>query len=102
MVVGLDRTTTVRASVSDVERTLIISVILVVLVVFVFLREVRATLIPSVAVPLALVGTFGIMYLLRLFAWTTCRSWRSPSLPASWWTMPSWCWKTSCATSRTA
>ena len=62
MVVGLDRTTTVRASVADVQRTLIISVILVVLVVFVFLREVRATLIPSVAVPLAIVGTFGIMY----------------------------------------
>ncbi len=61
--IGLDRTTTVRASVSDVERTLIISVILVVLVVFVFLREVRATLIPSVAVPLAIVGTFGVMYL---------------------------------------
>src|SRR5271169_1990791 len=61
--IGLDRTTTVRASVFDVERTLIISVILVVLVVFVFLREVRATLIPSVAVPLAIVGTFGIMYL---------------------------------------
>jgi multidrug efflux pump len=60
--IGLDRTTTVRASVSDVERTLVISVMLVVLVVFVFLREVRATLIPSVAVPLAIVGTFGIMY----------------------------------------
>ena len=61
--IGLDRTTTVRASVADVQRTLIISVILVVLVVFVFLREVRATLIPSVAVPLAIVGTFGVMYL---------------------------------------
>jgi multidrug efflux pump len=61
--VGLDRTTTTRASVIDVERTLIISVILVVLVVFVFLRELRATLIPSVAVPLAIVGTFGVMYL---------------------------------------
>ncbi len=59
LVVGLDRTTTVRASVADVERTLIISVILVALVVFVFLREVRATMIPSVAVPLAIVGTFG-------------------------------------------
>src|SRR5271167_1678257 len=63
LVVGLDRTTTVRASVSDVQRTLVISVILVTLVVFVFLREVRATMIPSVAVPLAIVGTFGIMYL---------------------------------------
>ena len=61
--IGLDRTTTVRASVADVQRTLIISVILVVLVVFVFLREIRATLIPSVAVPLAIVGTFGVMYL---------------------------------------
>jgi len=63
LVVGLDRTTTVRASVADVERTLIISVILVTLVVFIFLREVRATMIPSVAVPLAIVGTFAIMYL---------------------------------------
>ena len=62
--VGLDRTLTVRASVADVQRTLIISVLLVVLVVFVFLREVRATVIPSVAVPLAIVGTFGFMYLL--------------------------------------
>jgi multidrug efflux pump len=63
LVVGLDRTTTVRASVSDVQRTLIISVVLVTLVVFVFLREVRATMIPSVAVPLAIVGTFAVMYL---------------------------------------
>jgi multidrug efflux pump len=62
--IALDRTLTVRASVADVQRTLIISLILVVLVVFVFLREVRATLIPSVAVPLAIIGTFGIMYLL--------------------------------------
>jgi multidrug efflux pump len=62
--IALDRTLTVRASVADVERTLIISLILVVLVVFVFLREVRATFIPSVAVPLAIIGTFGIMYLL--------------------------------------
>ncbi|HXW91645.1 MAG TPA: efflux RND transporter permease subunit [Terriglobales bacterium] len=59
----LDRTTTIRASVADVERTLLISVALVVLVVFVFLRNPRATLIPSVAVPVSLVGTFAIMYL---------------------------------------
>ncbi|MFZ1134014.1 MAG: multidrug efflux RND transporter permease subunit [Candidatus Korobacteraceae bacterium] len=62
--IGLDRTITVRASVADVERTLIISVLLVVMVVFVFLREVRATVIPSVAVPLAIVGTFAGMYLM--------------------------------------
>jgi multidrug efflux pump len=59
----LDRTTTIRASVSDVERTLAISVALVILVVFLFLRNVRATLIPSVAVPVSLIGTFAIMYL---------------------------------------
>ena len=61
----LDRTTTIRASVSDVERTLVISIALVILVVFVFLRNVRATLIPSVAVPVSLIGTFGVMYLCK-------------------------------------
>jgi multidrug efflux pump len=60
----LDRTTTIRASVNDVERSLIGSVILVVLVVFVFLRNWRATLIPAVAVPASLIGTFAVMYLL--------------------------------------
>jgi multidrug efflux pump len=62
--VSVDRTTTIRASVHDVEIALMISVLLVVLVVFLFLREIWATLIPSIAVPLSLVGTFGIMYLL--------------------------------------
>jgi multidrug efflux pump len=61
----IDRTTTIRASVHDVERTLAISISLVILVVFVFLRNVRATLIPSVAVPVSLIGTFAIMYLCR-------------------------------------
>ena len=61
--VVMDRTTTIRASVSDVERSLITSVILVILVVFVFLRSFRATLIPSVAVPVSLVATFAVMYL---------------------------------------
>ena len=59
----LDRTLTIRASVRDVERSLMISISLVILVVFVFLRSVRATLIPSVAVPASLIGTFGVMYL---------------------------------------
>jgi hydrophobe/amphiphile efflux-1 (HAE1) family protein len=62
--VVMDRTTTVRASVHDIEITLLLSIVLVILVVFVFLRTVRATIIPSVAVPLSLVGTFGGMYLL--------------------------------------
>src|SRR5438270_5976293 len=60
----LDRTITIRTSLHDVERTLIIAIILVVLVVFAFLRNLRATLIPSVAVPVSLIGTFGVMYLL--------------------------------------
>jgi multidrug efflux pump len=60
----LDRTITIRTSLHDVERTLIIAIVLVVFVVFAFLRNVRATLIPSVAVPVSLIGTFGVMYLL--------------------------------------
>ncbi|MGZ4809447.1 MAG: multidrug efflux RND transporter permease subunit, partial [Thermoanaerobaculia bacterium] len=60
----LDRTSTIRASITDVQRTLAISIVLVILVVFVFLRSGWATVIPSVAVPLSLVGTFGVMYLL--------------------------------------
>ena len=60
--VVLERTTTIRASLRDVERTLIISMVLVILVVFVFLRNWRVTLIPSVAVPVSLIGTFGAMY----------------------------------------
>ena len=59
----LDRTTTIRASVSDVERTLLISIVLVIVVVFVFLRNGRATLIPGIAVPVSLIGTFAVMYL---------------------------------------
>jgi len=62
--VVLDRSTTIRASLREVERTLVISAVLVTLVVFVFLRSVRATIIPAVAVPVSLVGTFGVMYLL--------------------------------------
>ncbi len=60
----LDRTTTIRASVNDVERTLLISIALVIGVVYVFLRNGRATLIPAVAVPVSLIGTFAVMYLL--------------------------------------
>ena len=59
----LDRTTTIRASVSDVERTLVISIVLVIIVVFIFIRNGRSTLIPAVAVPVSLIGTFAVMYL---------------------------------------
>ena len=62
--VSSDRTQTIRASVEDVEKTLVISVVLVVVVVFLFLRSGRATLVPSVAMPLSLLGTFGVMWLL--------------------------------------
>ncbi len=75
----VDRTVVIRASVHDVERSMIISICLVILVVFAFLRNYRATIIPSVAVPLSLVGTFGLMYLfgysidnLSLMALTIC------------------------------
>jgi multidrug efflux pump len=61
--VVLDRTTTIRASVFDVERTLLISIVLVIAVVFVFLRNARVTFIPSVAMPASLIGTFAVMYL---------------------------------------
>jgi multidrug efflux pump len=62
--VVLDRTTTIKASLHDVETSLITSVLLVILVVFLFLRNGRATLIPSVAVPVSLIGTFAVMYML--------------------------------------
>ena len=64
MSIGLDQTQTIRASVADIERTLLISIGLVVLVVFVFLREYRATLIPLIAVPTSIIGTLAAMYLL--------------------------------------
>ena len=61
--VAMDQTVTIRASVSDVERTLLISILLVIVVVFMFLRSPRTATIPSAAVPLSLIGTFGVMYL---------------------------------------
>ena len=63
VVVLTDRTQTIRASVTDVQHELLIAIALVVMVTFLFLRRVSATLIPSIAVPLSLVGTFGVMYL---------------------------------------
>jgi multidrug efflux pump len=63
LTVVMDQTTTIRASVSDVERTLVISIALVILVVFIFLRNPRTTFIPAVVVPVSLIGTFGVMYL---------------------------------------
>src|SRR5207247_9240353 len=59
-----NRTTTIRASVKDVQFELMLTVALVVMVIFLFLRTLSATAIPSIAVPLSLVGTFGVMYLL--------------------------------------
>ena len=64
LAVALDRSTTIRASLHEVEITLVIAVVLVILVVLLFLRNARAALIPSVAVPVSLLGTFGAMYLL--------------------------------------
>jgi multidrug efflux pump len=63
LTVAIDRTTTIRAGVKDIQITLLITVVLVILVIFIFLRNVWATIIPAVAVPVSLVGTFGVMYL---------------------------------------
>ena len=67
-----DRTETIRASVRDVQLTLLMSVVLVVAVIFVFLRSPRATFIPGIALPLSLIGTFGVMHMLAMGS-TTCR-----------------------------
>ncbi len=64
IVITSDRTTTIRASVEDIQITLLITVVLVILVIFLFLRNVWATLIPAIALPVSLIGTFGVMYLL--------------------------------------
>jgi multidrug efflux pump len=60
---GMDRSTTIRASLDEVQKTLVISVLLVIVVVYVFLRDIRATIVPTIAVPVSLIGTFGVMYL---------------------------------------
>src|SRR5581483_3144127 len=65
LAVLIDRTTAIRASIQDIEDTILISIGLVILVVFVFLRNGWATIIPSISVPLSLLGTFGVMYLLH-------------------------------------
>src|SRR6185437_15026900 len=59
-----DRTTTIRASVADVQFSMLLTIALVVMVMFLFLRSLAATIIPSIAVPISIVGTFGVMYLL--------------------------------------
>jgi multidrug efflux pump len=64
LLIANDRTTTIRASLHDTETTLLIAVVLVTIVVFLFLRSVRATLIPAIAVPVSIIGTFGAMYLM--------------------------------------
>jgi multidrug efflux pump len=99
--VAMERTSTIRASLHEVEKTLIAAVILVILVVFLFLRRVRATLIPAAAVPVSIVSTFGFMYLagyslnnLSLMALIVATASSS--------TTRSWCWRTPPGTSRPA
>ena len=58
-----DRTQTIHASVNEIQVTLLITVVLVILVIFAFLRNLRSTIIPAVAVPVSLIGTFGVLYL---------------------------------------
>src|SRR6202035_308481 len=64
LLIANDRSTTIRSSLHDTEKTLLIAVTLVTLVVFLFLRNIRATMIPAIAVPVSIIGTFGTMYLL--------------------------------------
>ena len=68
-----DRTVTIRASVADVERTLLLTIGLVIAVIFVFLRSVWATVIPAIAVPVSIIGTFGVMYCTWAIVSTICR-----------------------------
>ena len=98
----MDRTTTIRASVHDIEFTLIISVVLVILVVFVFLRNVRATFIPSIAVPVSLIGTFGVDVPAGLQPRQSFADGARRSRLASWWTTPSSSSKTLRAISKRA
>ncbi len=65
LTVAMDQTVTIRASVRDIERSLMISVCLVILVVFVFLRDLRTMIIPGIVVPVSLIGTFGVMYIMK-------------------------------------
>jgi multidrug efflux pump len=74
-----NRTTTIRASVRDIELTLLLTVFLVVMVIFLFLRNAWATIIPSIAVPVSIVGTFGVMYLLHYNVDVRVSSWMTPS-----------------------
>jgi multidrug efflux pump subunit AcrB len=69
-----DRTETIRGSVHEAERTLLLSILLVVAVIYVFLRSARVTLIPSIVVPLSLAGTFGAMLLLGYSLDNPCRT----------------------------
>ena len=91
--VALDRTVTIRASVRDVTRTLLLSIVLVMMVVFVFLREVRSTMIPSVSVPLSLLGTCGIMYMLGYTLDNLSLMALYDLNRVLWLTTPSWCRK---------
>jgi len=94
-----DRTTTIRASISDVKFTLVLTIALVVMVIFVFLRNFWATMIPSVTVPLALVGTFAVMYLFG-YSLDNLSLMGSALRSVSSSTTRSWCWRTSTATSK--
>ncbi len=83
-----DRTTTIRASVEDVQFELLLTIALVVMVIFLFLRNLAATIIPSVAVPLSLIGTFAVMYLLG-YSLNNLSLMALTISPVSSWTMPS-------------
>lgn len=89
----MDRTPTIRASLNEVEHALALATVLVVTVVFLFLRNGRAALIPSVAVPVSLLGTFAVMQVAG-FSLNTISLMALTVATSSWWTTRWWCWKT--------
>ena len=84
-----DRSVSIRAAIHDVKVTLGITAVLVVLVIYLFLRRPSATIIPALSLPISLIGTLALMQALELSASTTCRCWASRSPWAWWWTTPS-------------
>ncbi len=96
-----DRSDSIRDSVHDVKFTLLLTLALVVLVIFLFLRNLSATIIPSLALPMSIVGTFAVMYLLG-YSLDNLSLMALTSRSASWWTTPSSCSRTSSGTWRWA
>jgi multidrug efflux pump len=98
--VAYDSSVFVRRAITEVQETIVMAFVLVLLIMLAFLRNLRSTLIPMIAVPVSLIGTFLILHLSSGTASTSSPCSPSCSRSAWWWTMPSWCWRTSSGMSR--